>query len=515
MKNWIKEHKKAAIVIAVLVIAVIAIAVCVAVLQRSRGSQGQTQQETATVERRTLAESVSATGTFQASDEVNVSSDTMNTQVLQVNVAVGDTVNAGDVICVLDTQDLQEQLADARQNYNDAQNQSGRNVDSARRNLEQAQKDRDESLANVDPDISDAYNDWQEAVTRYNELQAQYNAAVTERDSLKAQIDAGDNSLYQAYVSAQANVNTLKAQMDAAKTTADQSERTYRNLADNRENTIQRINDTYQNQLDAYNTTVENSSTSGEMYADQIEQLEEQIAAATVTAPIRGMVTSLNVEAGDDYNGGTIAAVKNVDAFEVTTEIDEYDINKIQAGQAVVIRTNATGDLELSGTVTEIAPTASGSGSILESGSGSGSSGMGSFDISSLMGGSYSNGSSSGEVTYTVRIAVTTPCDQLKIGMTAKLSIILQQNEDVLSVPFNALQENDDGTYYIEAVTGTNEDGTLATEKITVTRGLESDYYVEVIGDDVKEGMEIVVPQAEGGNTLEDLINSSGAMGGV
>ncbi len=208
-----------------------------------------------------------------------------------------------------------------------------------------------------------------------------------------------------------------------------------------------------------------------------------------------------------------IAAVENVDTFEVTTEIDEYDINKIQVGQEAVIRTNATGDLELSGTVTAIAPKASGGSSILDTGSGS--SDMFSFDLSSMMGGSYSNGSTGGNVTYTVTIVVNTPCDQLKIGMTAKLSIILQQGENVLSVPFDALQQADDGSYYIEEITSVNEDGTSETKQIPVTTGLESDYYVEIIGDDVKEGMEVLIPEAEGGNSLEDLISSGGAMEGI
>lgn len=163
--------------------------------------------------------------------------------------------------------------------------------------------------------------------------------------------------------------------------------------------------------------------------------------------------------------------------------------------------------------MTSIAPKASGGSSILDTGSGS--SDMFSFDLSSMMGGSYANGSTGGNVTYTVTIVVNTPCDQLKIGMTAKLSIILQQGENVLSVPFDALQQADDGSYYIEEITSVNEDGTSETKQIPVTTGLESDYYVEITGDDVKEGMEVLIPEAEGGNSLEDLISSGGAMEGI
>ena len=497
-----------------LVAAVILIVVLIAVFG-GKGGESQTQEDrqTATVERRTLAESVSATGTFQASDDVSISADIMNTTVQEVRVSVGDTVAAGDVICVLDTTDLQESLADVQESLADTESQTNRTVDSARRNLEQAQKDRDEALASVDPDISDAYNDWQEAAARYQDLQNQYNAAVAQRDQITAANGGAADVTNSAYWQAQQQVTSLETQMNTAKSTMELNQRNYQELADSREETIQQINDTYQNQVDTYNTTIENSSTAGDAQRDQIQELQDQIDAAVVTAPISGLITSLNVEAGDDYNGGLIAAVENVDTFEVTTEIDEYDINKIQIGQEAVIRTNATGDLELSGTVTAIAPKASGSSSILDSGSGS--SDIFSMDFSSMMGSSYSNGSSGGNVTYTVTIVVNTPCDQLKIGMTAKLSIILQQGENVLSVPFDALQQADDGSYYIEEITSVNEDGTTETKQIPVTTGLESDYYVEIIGDDVKEGMEVIIPEAEGGNSLEDLISSGGAMEGI
>ena len=175
MKNGIKGHKK--IFLGIVVAVVILIVVLIAVFGRGgKDDSAKDDQQTATVERRTLAESVSATGTFQASDDVSVSADIMNTTVQEVRVSVGDTVAAGDVICVLDTADLQERLADAQENLSDTESQTNRTVDSARRNLEQAQKNRDEALANVDPDISDAYNDWQEASARYQDLQNQYNA---------------------------------------------------------------------------------------------------------------------------------------------------------------------------------------------------------------------------------------------------------------------------------------------------------------------------------------------------
>ena len=129
---------------------------------------------------------------------------------------------------------------------------------------------------------------------------------------------------------------------------------------------------------------------------------------------------------------------------------------------------------------------------------------------------SFSTGSSNDDVTFTVTIALNTQSDKLRIGMTAKLNIVLQKNADVLSVPYNAVQTDDEGTsYYVQKVTGTNEDGTYKTKKIKVDKGIESDYYTEIINSGLEEGDQVIVPAAEKQNSLEDMINQSSSMGGV
>lgn len=119
--KWIKEHKKVCIIIAIVVVVVIAIIIGVV----SGGKkQMDSNEETATVEKRTLMESVSATGTFVAADEEKITSDTTGVEVLAVNVEVGDRVSAGDVIAVLDGADLQDNLADAKESLADTNEQT-------------------------------------------------------------------------------------------------------------------------------------------------------------------------------------------------------------------------------------------------------------------------------------------------------------------------------------------------------------------------------------------------------
>lgn len=502
--KWIREHKKLCIVLAViLVIVIVLLAIRQAGIKALESLESK--PETSTIEKRTLVESVSATGNFVACDSTSVSAEITNVKFLTLKVKVGDTVSAGQILATLDTEELQEQYNDACKNLTDSRNQSQRNKDSAQRSLDDAAKNKDESLKEVDTNITDAYNDWQDAKTEYQNKKKQL-------DDVKKQLQ-GLTVQNANYGSLSSQKNALENEVKTTKTTMERREREYNDRVSKREDRIKTINDNYQNQVDSYNTTMENADSAADAQQEQVDNLAEQIGNATVKAPVSGLVTAVNYEVGDNYNGADICVIQNVSAFDVMTEIDEYDINKIKVGQEVLIKTNATGDTELSGTVAEVSPIATGNNGT--SGSTGDLAGLG-IDIEGMMNaGGISGSGSNNDVTYTVKIGVNTPCEELRIGMTAKLSIILRKNEDVLSVPYNAVQEKEDKSLYIEEVTGEDKDGNYVTKEIPVTKGLESDYYVEVIGDKVKEGMKILIPKAEGSSILEEMLAESGATGGI
>ena len=103
------RHKKAAVVLALLVVAAVAADL---LLPRRAGrgavlpAAGGSYVRTVTLQKGTLEDSISATGTVQSSDVSNVTTDLKYT-VKTVDVQVGDSVEAGDVICTLDTSDLE------------------------------------------------------------------------------------------------------------------------------------------------------------------------------------------------------------------------------------------------------------------------------------------------------------------------------------------------------------------------------------------------------------------------
>ena len=501
--NWFKEHKK--IVITAVVLITVAVIVVVAVATGNK-KESNVKEETATVERRTLMKSISATGSFVAADEDKVSTDTVGAEIKAVNVQVGDTVAAGDVIAVIDTKDLEEDLANAKEGLQTTQDQAARTRDQATRNLDRAKTDRDENLKQVDVNIADAKADWEKAESNYNTSMAAYNDAVATRDAL---VSAG-NTTSAEYISANTQVNTLKRQLDGDRQTVDAYKTQYDRLVENRADSINQINENYQNQVDTYNNTIDSTKNSGESQQERIDELNKQIQGAVVKANSSGLVTAVNVAVGDRYNGQAIAVIENVDSFDVTTEIGEYDINQVEVGQEVVIKTNATGDDELEGVVKKVSPIATGKG-----GNAIGDS-LG-FDIDGMLGDSTMSGLSgkSEDVTFTVTISVNTPCDKLRIGMTAKINIIQQKNKDVLSLPYNAVLTDDNETYYVKKITGKDEEGNYKTKKVKVVKGIESDYYTEIMNSPLKEGDEILLPKAEKGTSLEDMINGSASMGGI
>lgn len=498
--NWIKKHKKTCLFMLLIVLVAVTIGI---IGSRKKEEDKKETRETVTVERRTLMQSISATGSFCSPQETKVTSETTGVKVMAVNVEVGDTVSPGDTICVLDTEDLKEQLSSAQESLIDTQTQVERTKNSATRNLEQAKTDRDDSIKKLDDDISEAKTQWENAEKTYDSSVSSYNAALKELEGIT-------NHASSAYITANNQATALKRQMETDRATADALKKQYESLVADRDKTVQNIEQTYQNQEEAYQETIDGTKNATGTQEDVIEELNKQISGAIVKATTGGLVTAVNVAVGDTYAGSVIAMVENVDSFDVTAEIGEYDINQVEVGQEVVIKTNATGDEELSGVVKKVSPIASGQGGTDIGG------GLG-FDVQGLLEQSGMSGMSTGsnDVTFTVTIGVNTPCDKLRIGMTAKINIILQKNEDVLSVPYNVVQSDKKGNYYVQKVTGKNKDGIYQTKKIKVEKGIESDYYTELINSGLKEGEKLLLPESKQEQNLEDMITDSSSMGGV
>ena len=101
--KWIKKHKKLCIFLVIVIVLGVLIGGCVRSVQEAAEAMMTmlTRQETAAIERRSLVESVSATGSVTSAGSKSVTAEVTGVKALSVPVQVGDMVAEGDLLLSL------------------------------------------------------------------------------------------------------------------------------------------------------------------------------------------------------------------------------------------------------------------------------------------------------------------------------------------------------------------------------------------------------------------------------
>ena len=185
-----------------------------------------------------------------------------------------------------------------------------------------------------------------------------------------------------------------------------------------------------------------------------LDDAVERLDGATLRAPTAGIVSAIAAEAGQDVNRNTaILELLDPTVVEVQGSVDEIDVLFVTVGASVSITMDALPGQTLTGTVSEIAATAT---------------------------------SQQGVVTYPLSIRVEVPADsQLPEGLTAAASVIIREDRNVLLVPLDALQ----GTFQEPVLRVSTVDGIVDRP---VTLGNSDDFWVVIAGG-VTENEQVVL----------------------
>jgi len=350
-------------------------------------------------------------------------------------------------------------------------------------------------LTTLNSQLDAAKADLAQKLQTTSATQAAVNAAQAGYDSAKAAADATTG----AYTTAKASEASLESQVSAAATAVNTAQAQYNTNVNNKDTTNRTNQNTVSTQEDNLKTAQINNSTSLDTKQDQLKQYDQQMAEGNVTAQISGVVTAINVTAGNNYTGGTIVAIEDDSAYIVDTTVDDYDIGNITLNMPVVIKTNGTGDTELNGTITYVSPKPEGSTTASTT----------SATTSSSATSSSSSSSSSSGVNYEVKVGVNTANSKLKLGMTAQLSIVSESKQNVLAVPYNAVTKTDTGKGTITVI----DTKTKKLQKIDVTTGMETDYYIEISGNQIEQGMSVVLPSTS--TNAASTVKRMGPLGGL
>ncbi len=482
-----KKGKKRWIVIGVVAVVVIALLIGIGVSGASKNDVSQSAGTVEKITKRTIANSISGNGVVEAANKQEVTGGSYGMKVATVDVALGDAVSKGDIICRFDTESINEQIADIQERIKDAEeNRASQNADYDQR-IADVNTNRAEQLQTAVNNLAKAEADLAKAEAELGQKNAEYYIYINDEDPTHTEATLEAIRMEAIIQTMENNVETIRMRVDNYKAQVD-------NLNSQDNSAIEDSKENYNEQVDA----------SVEALKEQLDRYQEQKKDAVIRAGMSGTITSLNVTEGATFSGGAIAVIEGIEHFIIEAQIEEYDIPDIKVGMKVLIKTDATREQELEGIVSYVAPRATNSGSSSNALSGL----MGGMNTSSMTGGS-------GSATYLVKIDLKEQNERLRLGMNAKTSIIIEERVDVWSVPYDAVYTREDGTTYLEQVTGKDEEGNLITRELDVEIGLQGTYYVEVICDLINENTEILIPDAQGNSSIEELLNMMGADAGI
>lgn len=486
-----KKGKKKWIIIIVAVAVIIALVIAGFAFAGSAKKEAGPNGSVELITKRTIANSITANGTVEAANTENLTGGSYGMKVESVNVELGDVVAAGDIICVFNTDDLDEQIKTVQDNIADAKSDKQTQLADYDEQIADRKETNATNLADAKEDLAEA----EAKLMKEKDELAKWEKKYADGLANNADDDPANDMTITEELELVSTINSQKTSVDSAQNRVD----TYKSRVEDLEDAdTSNLEDAKENYVEQIDNTIEN-------YEERLETLTEQKEDATIRAGIAGVITAINVTEGANFNGGTIASIEGVDRFIVEAQVEEYDVADIAVGMKVLVKTDATRDVEMEGVITYVAPRATNSGSS----SMSGFAGlMGGMDTGSITG-------SSGSATYLVEIELKEQNDRLRLGMNAKTSIITEESVDVWSVPYDAVYTREDGSTYLQEITGKDEEGNYVTKELDVTVGLQGTYYVEVISDKITEKTEILVPDAQGNSSIEELLNMMGAGAGI
>ena len=349
------------------------------------GQQQPPRYLTATVERGAIATTVNATGVVNAVTTVQVGSQVSGT-IQKLFVDFNSPVKEGDVIAQIDPALLSTKVAQARANVANAlaavQVAQATTIN-AKAAVETAQANAESARANIEK-AKVALADARRILERNKEMARKSLIAQNELDTAQA-----------AYDGAAAQLRASEAQLEAA--------------------TGQLKSASAQQRLAAAQELAAAAQVDQTRAALQAAELD--LEHTTIRAPVNGIVVSRSVDVGQTVAASLQAPIlfliaQDLTQMQVDTNVSEADIGRVRVGQKVTFTVDAYPNITFTGEVIQVrnAP----------------------ITVQNV-------------VTYDAVVQVANPDLRLKPGMTANVSFLVAERQDVIKIPTAALRFQPEG----------------------------------------------------------------------
>ena len=350
-----------------------------------------------------LTRSVVATGKIEPISKVEIKSKA-NGIIERLAVDVDSRVQAGQVLAELDRENLNARLREARAN-----------LEAARAAMSAA-----------------------EAQARKNEIEAE----APELAFAKAAHDRARSLAGEKLISQEA--------LDQARTNHEQ--------ALNRQRAAQ-------SQLLVSRAKIDEARAQVAQSQAALERAEEELANATIRAPISGTVLTRDVEIGSPVssilnlgaNATLVMTLGDIGHVFVRGKVDEADIGFVRLGMPARIKTESFKDKVFTGKVTQISPIGAEKDNV---------------------------------TTFEIEVSIENSTQELKANMTANAEVILEERPQVLTIPESAIAYDASRAASVE-VADPGADG--GRRKVAIKVGISNGTRTQVV-EGLKAGDKVVLP---------------------
>lgn len=446
----------------------------------------------------------SFTGTIAPVTSREILPDVIGVKIDKVLVEDGDEVKAGDELVLLNPDSLKQQVAELSATINAAEASSSLNIDSAVKtyndykynldngldtSIQSAKSAMDSAHAQL-VSAQEAYNNEvllnnQQLSSTIMSAQQQVDNAYRSVESAKLSLEqvsqnlqraydyeaehAGEPGISSGYLSSSQQLEQSKAsaqlQLEAALVSYNNAVDAYEAAKQNEENNLTRLYETlisaqeaYFNAVTSYNAAVRNSQQTLGRYALQVEtakaganqetnklrlaDLESQADNYVVTAPVDGVITSLNAREGSVTAAAQpLAVVTDFDEMKIDIRINEYDILGVREGKDVTVTIDAL-NKNYEGRIEKISR------------------------MATIMNG----------VSYFEAEVNFDADEDARSGMSAEVRMMTNNVSDAVTISSEAVQNADDGSSYVNLY---DQEGNMIQWPVTL--GASDGTYTEIV----------------------------------
>jgi len=433
----------------------------------------------------------------------------LNFRTEKVSVHKGDNVEEGQVLCVLDTEDLDLSIEQLKTQLDISQKSGLNQYDNSKRLYDEAIKG-DPQVAAAKLAMESAQNNYDKALNDFNNnTDPNVNAAESALSGAALDLQAKETSysknkvLFDGGVISEQEYNQYLNLYNDAKNRFDDAQTTLDNAKNAQASALKQLEIALKTAKANYNSAVTLQDRAAEQAKSaldaaeialnkdslliDIKKLEKQQADAVIKSPAPGTITAVYAKEGA-VAAGLLFVVEDTHNLKITSAIKEYDYSKVRQGMDVIIKSDMTGDEEYGGVISSI-------------------------DLAALKN-AVGDTLSASDVEFGITVDITSPDTPLRIGMNVNLAIVLEKKTDIFCVRYDAVIENEKGGNIIFSAVKSDA-GAYTLKQMPVEIGMSNDFYIEISGAGLKDGLNVLNDASAVADELKKLNKSLNEVGSV